>query len=615
MESNILGSRYRILHHLGGGGFGQTYLAEDRHLPGNPQCVVKRLQPRTTDAIALDSARRLFDAEATALYELGTHDQIPRLLAHFEENTQFYLVQEYIEGTLLTEEVCPGQQLSEAAVVELLQDILGTLRIVHDHQVIHRDIKPSNLIRRHRDGKVVVIDFGSVKQVSSQPIEMDGQVSITVAIGSLGYMPNEQLAGQPTLSSDIYAVGMLALQALTGLDPRRMPKDARTSELVWRDLVAVQPVLADVIDKMVRYDYRQRYWSAEDAYKALQTAMGGDWPQGTIAAMSSSSQAIAPVPQANQPVATDAPPSALSTAGYLAWLERADELFQTNRFQDALPWYEKVVQLQPDSVTAWFKLAMVHENLDCMEAAVVAYDRVLQLQPEDYLAWLKRGKALEKLGRLDGAMAAYQEVLRMQPDNYWVWNDLGQVQEQLNQLEDAILAYGRAVQLKPDFQLALDNRKQLLIALKRVEQLYTLNHYEETITACDQAVADNPHNADAWLMRGMALENLKRMADAALSYNRVVQLQPEDNVTWFKLGSLLDSLNRPRQAAIAFGNVVRLQPDNYWAWHQRGRMLEQLSKTREAIAAYQQALQLKPDYSAARDAYHQLLHQSVPATS
>ncbi len=596
MASQILGGRYHILHHLGGGGFGQTYLAEDRHLPGHPRCVVKRLQPRTTDPVALESARRLFDAEAEALYSLGTHDQIPRLLAHFEENTQFYLVQEYVEGTLLTEEIHPGKQLSETAVVELMQDVLNTLRIVHHHQVIHRDIKPSNLIRRHRDGKIVVIDFGSVKQVSSQPIEEHGQISITVAIGSMGYMPNEQLAGQPSLSSDIYAVGMLALQALTGLDPRRMPKDPRTSEVMWRDLASVQTPLADVIDRMVRYDFRQRYHSAGEALQALQAA-------------------ISPTPAVVTPVATGvtSSPVALSES-HLAWLERADELFQQNRFADALPWYDKVVQIQPDAVTAWFKLALAQENLGNPEAAVVAYDRVLQLQPDDYLAWLKRGNALEQLGRMDGAVAAYEEVLRIQPDNYWVWNDLGQVQERLNQLDVAIAAYNRAIQLKPDFQLALENRKRLLIALKRVETLYTLHHYEETVAACDQAIQDNPQDVDAWLMRGMALENLRRMPEAAMAYNRVVQLQPEDHVTWFKLGSLLENLDRVQQAAIAFGNVVRLQPTNHWAWHQRGRMLEILDRSRDAIASYQQAIQVKPDYEAARSAYHQLLRQTVPAS-
>jgi serine/threonine protein kinase len=216
MSFQVLGSRYQILQPLGGGGFGQTFLAQDLHLPGHPRCVVKQLQPRSTDDIHLDSARRLFNAEAEALYILGNHDQIPRLLAHFEENEQFYLAQEFVEGSLLTEEIYAGNQLSERKTVDLISDILKTLCMVHDRQVIHRDIKPSNLIRRDSDRKIVLIDFGAVKQISMQPLQSQEPYSMTVAIGSLGYMPNEQLAGHPCFSSDVYAVGILALQALTG---------------------------------------------------------------------------------------------------------------------------------------------------------------------------------------------------------------------------------------------------------------------------------------------------------------------------------------------------------------------------------------------------------------
>jgi serine/threonine protein kinase len=601
MAKQILGGRYRILYHLGGGGFGQTYLAEDRHLPGQPRCVVKRLQPRTTDAVSLESARRLFDAEADALYQLGSHTQIPRLLAHFEEKAQFYLVQEYVEGTLLTEEIRAGQQLSEPQVVDLLQDLLGTLRSVHEQQVIHRDIKPSNLIRRHSDRKVVLIDFGAVKQVSSQPIEMNGQVSITVAIGSLGYMPNEQLAGQPTLSSDIYAIGVLAIQALTGLEPKRLPKDPRTSEIMWRELATVKPVLADIIDKMVRYDFRQRYTSAIEAFNALN-------------ALNPANTGSVPGRQIDL-AATSSPPdlSGDTTGSYLTWLERADELFQQGQFNDAVRWYTKVLQIQPSDLTAWFKLAMAQENLNHHEAALTAYDRVLQHQPDDYLAWLKRGKVLETLQRFEGALAAYDEVLRLQPDNYWTWNDRGQMLEKLDQLETSITSYNRAVQLKPGFQLALANRKRLLIALKRVEELYTLNHYDDAILACDQAIAENPKDANAWLLRGMALESLQQLPDAARAYNRVVQIQPQDHVTWFKLGCLLDILKRPQPATVAFGNVVRLQPKNHWAWHQWGCMLEQTDQLKEAISAYQQALTLKPDFQIARDAHQRVLSDAMPS--
>jgi serine/threonine protein kinase len=146
-----LGGRYKIVSELGAGGFGQTFLAEDLHLPGHPRCVVKQLKPQVSDAERLQTARRLFDIEAQVLYQLGNHDQIPRLLAHFEDNQEFYLAQELIEGEPLTQEFVGGSLWHEERVIALLQDLLQVLTFVHQQHVIHRDIKPSNLIRRKHD--------------------------------------------------------------------------------------------------------------------------------------------------------------------------------------------------------------------------------------------------------------------------------------------------------------------------------------------------------------------------------------------------------------------------------------------------------------------------------
>ncbi len=168
MLGKTLSGRYYIVKHLGGGGFGQTYLAEDRQLPGNPLCVVKQLKPQATDPLTLQVSQRLFDREAQVLYKLGKHDQIPQLLAHFEQEQEFYLVQEFIEGHELKQELAVGKQLNENQVMTLCGDILKILEFVHQQEVIHRDIKPSNLIRRKQDGKIVLIDFGAVKQVSAQ---------------------------------------------------------------------------------------------------------------------------------------------------------------------------------------------------------------------------------------------------------------------------------------------------------------------------------------------------------------------------------------------------------------------------------------------------------------
>jgi serine/threonine protein kinase len=261
-ERVLLGGRYLIISYLGGGGFGQTYLAQDTHLPSHPTCVVKHLKPRLIDPLSLDTAKRLFETEAEVLYRLSHYGQIPRLLAHFEENQEFYLVQAYVEGRNLSSELVPGLRLPEERVLTLVQDILEVLVFIHQQNVIHRDLKPSNLIRRQRDQKIVLIDFGAVKQLSSQIVQVQGHTTRTIAIGSPGYMPSEQMAGRPRFCSDLYAVGMIGIQALTGAHPRELPEDPRTSELFWRDRATVTPALADILDKLVRYDFRQRYQSA-----------------------------------------------------------------------------------------------------------------------------------------------------------------------------------------------------------------------------------------------------------------------------------------------------------------------------------------------------------------
>lgn len=264
-----LGGRYQIVEQLGEGGFGQTFRAQDLHLPGHPLCVVKQLKPQVNDAQGLQVARRLFDTEAKVLYQLGSHPQIPKLLAHFEDNKEFYLAQELIDGHSLENEFA-NTPWDVPKVINFLGDVLETLTFVHEHRVIHRDLKPSNLIRRHSDRRIVVIDFGAVKQAGTQPATGHG-ISHTISIGTQGYMPSEQLAGQPQFSSDVYAVGMMGIQAVTGQEPKQLMPHAQTGEIDWHRYVPQIPLeLRTLLDTMVRYDFRARYPSAQEALAALQ---------------------------------------------------------------------------------------------------------------------------------------------------------------------------------------------------------------------------------------------------------------------------------------------------------------------------------------------------------
>lgn len=272
----LLQGRYYLVQVLSVEGFGQTYLAQDTHRSGHPACVVKHLKPSSNNPESLPALRRLFTTEVKALEKLGSYDRVPHLVDRFEQDQEFYLVQDFIEGHSLSAQLQIDPPWSEQQVVELLQEVLGILEVVHSHGLIHCDIKPSNLIRRQQDGRIVLINFESVKHVWTQVVTNQGQthtnfavgIPTTIAIGTPGYMPVEQERGRPSPNSDIYALGMIGIQALTGLHPAQLPKDAKSGEIIWQHQVQ-RPELAGVLNKMVLYHFQARYRTATEALQAL----------------------------------------------------------------------------------------------------------------------------------------------------------------------------------------------------------------------------------------------------------------------------------------------------------------------------------------------------------
>jgi serine/threonine protein kinase len=298
---DLLDNRYRIVRSLATGGFGQTYLAEDTRRPGNPMCVVKHLTPASNDPRYLENATRLFLTEAQTLEKLGIlHDQIPRLLAYFEENREFYLVQDWIDGHTLSDELQPGQRWSEAKVYQMFYEVLKILQFIHGFGVIHRDIKPDNLIRRRLDNQLVLVDFGTVKQVRSQVLT-PGQINanVTIAVGTPGYMPTEQSRGNPRPNSDIYALGIIGIQALTGLNPIQFQEDDETGEIIWRPWAHVSEELASIVNTMVRYHFKDRYQSATDALQVLEPLLARFVPTSPHLSVTASQPTLI-VPQQTQ---------------------------------------------------------------------------------------------------------------------------------------------------------------------------------------------------------------------------------------------------------------------------------------------------------------------------
>lgn len=267
----VLRDRYRVIKALARGGFGSTFLAQDEGLPGHPSCVIKQLRILEMASEMLQMARELFDREAKTLGQIGNHPQIPRLLDYFEDNQQFYLVQEYVSGLTIQQEVKRSGPLSEAGVKQFLSELLPMVQYIHERQVIHRDIKPANLIRRAEDKRLVLIDFGAVKnqinQTSASPSEHTALTAF--AVGTPGYAPPEQLAMRPVYASDIYALGVTCLYLLTGKPPKDLDYNPLTGEMLWERKVQTSEHFGEVLKKMLEGSVRHRYQSASEVLRAL----------------------------------------------------------------------------------------------------------------------------------------------------------------------------------------------------------------------------------------------------------------------------------------------------------------------------------------------------------
>ncbi|WP_013320348.1 serine/threonine-protein kinase [Gloeothece verrucosa] len=272
MTTALLNNRYQILESLARGGFGETFLAIDTHLPSARKCVIKQLKPIIQSPSLPQWLKERFQREATILEDLGDKNaQIPQLYAYFAEEDNFYLVQEWIEGLTLTQKHQLEGNFTSEEVTDILVQILPVLDYIHHRRIIHRDVKPDNIIIRSSDRLPVLIDFGIMKEAMATLVQPDGVSAYSIALGTPGYMASEQAAGRPVFSSDLYSLGLTAVFLLSGKTPQYLETDPRSGEILWRNSVPnLHSNLAAVIDRAIRFHPRDRFSSAQEMLAALQ---------------------------------------------------------------------------------------------------------------------------------------------------------------------------------------------------------------------------------------------------------------------------------------------------------------------------------------------------------
>jgi serine/threonine protein kinase, bacterial len=271
MINSLLNNRYKILNPLSSGGFGETFLAEDTQMPSKRKCVIKQLKPVAHNTQVYQLIQERFKREAATLEKLGHENhQIPQLYAYFEDQGQFYLVQEWIEGKTLTEKITTEGILPVNKVQSILIEILPVIDYLHHNKIIHRDIKPENIIIRNYDQKPILIDFGAVKEIMGTTVFNSGESASTIVIGTPGYMSAEQGAGRPMYSSDLYALGLTAIYLLTGISPHKLNTNPHTGEFDWENLeLQIEPRFWYILKKSIRYNPGDRYPTASEMLKEL----------------------------------------------------------------------------------------------------------------------------------------------------------------------------------------------------------------------------------------------------------------------------------------------------------------------------------------------------------
>ncbi|ELS04381.1 serine/threonine protein kinase [Xenococcus sp. PCC 7305] len=262
----VLQNKYHLIKKLYEEEIETVYVATTKDTSSSAQYLIQQFTPQYVSEAQLIAAKRLFNQEAAILQRLGHHGQIPSIHDYFETQGQFFVVQEFIVGQSFQDELGEANAYSQQETIEFLNNILPVLNFIHDNNYIHRDIKPSHLMRNSADQKIALINFYSIKEkINPQNLDITGQFAPHLTVGTQGYIPMEQHLGKPVFCSDIYALGIVVIQALTKIKLIQLKYDDNNNP-VWRHLLpnvsAFDPEFLDIIDAMVCCNYQKRYQSA-----------------------------------------------------------------------------------------------------------------------------------------------------------------------------------------------------------------------------------------------------------------------------------------------------------------------------------------------------------------
>jgi eukaryotic-like serine/threonine-protein kinase len=633
----VVGERYRITRYLGGKNGINTYLADNLRRPYQSPCLIEQVDLPDSDPVTWAKIERRFAEELLLLERLGYHDRIPQVWDHFEEQDEFYLVQEYIIGENL-EQILKQHKLELADAIELLENTMSILAFVHQHRVLHRNLKPSNLMFRQSDRAVILTDFGFLNDLKSVPHDSEDD---TQPQTDNAYLPPEQIAGRPTTGSDLYALGMIIIEALSGIKPENLTRDRHTGAIVWQGMeVKLDRRLEKFLNKMTNLNVGQRYQSVEEALADLYKI---DLPRTQSAVERLNLPQTRPILGRREQKRLKSIHVVIGIVGSLCLLASLEFAFPTVRPfyynlkgnkllsqqpQQALEKFMQAIDLKPTSFAAWEGRGDALYRLDRLPQALEAYDEALQLNPRDAQNWQKKGDILFALQRYTEAAIAYNRALQLEPDNRTILDRKGKTLFELQRYSQALQTQDRLLELDRLNPYYLNARAQTLIALQRYyDALTALNRVqvmaplqpqlwqdkslalqglqrpeeanrviEEVVAVYEGVIAKKPQNIKILLDKADFLADQRLPQKAIKVYDRVIQLNPNSYDAWLgKAGSLL-AVREYNAAKVSIDRAIGIQPESSVGWQLLGQVYQQgYNDLALAIAAYDRAIEINPN--------------------
>lgn len=256
----ILENRYKLIKKIGVGGFGKTFLAEDLQLFGK-KVVIKEFSMNVSK---FEEFAKYTQKEGMVLAKLN-HPQIPKIHGFSEDKkrAKIYLIQDFVEGKNLRQILAERKKLEEDEAVIVLKDVLDILHYLHSFNppLVHRDIKPENIIV-DPNGKAFLVDYGAV--IEYQADQKDREIIYTK-----GYAAPQQKQGYSSPSTDLYSLGIVAIEILTGLTPEKF-KDEETGIVDYSVIKDLSVELRDFLTRMTKPSPTDRFKNAAEAKSALE---------------------------------------------------------------------------------------------------------------------------------------------------------------------------------------------------------------------------------------------------------------------------------------------------------------------------------------------------------